>query len=156
MAKTNEPIYFILHHVALYAKLHYERSENIWEDIKACLRADDFEPRTKGDVLDIIVRRVAKLHETKDIEHYTLRLIDDISPSGCWRRGYYTNDYPFKMKGDILPEYDYYEAVLRTHLSILMGMTIDQLGGKLPKADGNVLPLRKQESLKKKKHATKA
>lgn len=53
-----------------------------------------------------------------------------ISPHESWKIGYYTkeNGYNPTLKNETLPEWEYWEAVLRTHLSELCHMTATELG----------------------------
>src|ERR1017187_6087391 len=102
---------FLPKHVALYAKLHYQRSDNVWNDVMICLKADGYEPYSHGDVLGILTRNMAKLND-KPHEHYMQCFIDGISPQNYSRHGYYT--------------YDYQTAILWYYLSELQGMLISK------------------------------
>jgi hypothetical protein len=130
-----------LKHVALYSKHHYERSGDVWEDIKKCLIADDYTPYSKTDVLNIIIRNVTPLfhHNTPD---FATILIDGISPHNCWKYGFYHKGCAWVKDCKEFPEYDYETATLYFFLSTLMGSTIMELGG-LPDADKKVLPFSK-------------
>lgn len=132
---------FGLGHVALYAKGHYQRGENLWEDLKKCLTADDYsgEGFDKYDVVNLLIihgERIPFHGSSPRARH----MIVDIAPENCWRRGYYTKDARW-IKDENLPEYDYWEAVARFYLSEIAGSLIADLGKPLPKADPNVLPL---------------
>ena len=136
---------FKLNHVAIYAKHHYERT-NLWEDLRKCLTADGYsgEWMDKMDVMRVISLHVELLPK-KGNSHELTDLLDNISPINCWRIGYYTKDFTFQKKGEVLPEYDYYEAVVRYYLSRLLGYCVSDFPEKLPKADDSVLPLKKKE-----------
>lgn len=137
---------FKLPNVALYAKLHYARSNDFWDDITKCLEADDYEPYTHEDIVTIVMRHTIPLM-TKDVMIYTQNLLEAINPRSCWKYGYYTKDHKWaanKWKELESVEYDVQAAMLWFYLSHLQGEEVKNLG-KLPKADENVLPLRNQE-----------
>lgn len=136
---------FHLNHVALYTKGHYAKNEDIWEDIKACLRADDYTPETKENVLAIVTRNVAPLFK-QDIVDYTRALIDAINPYGCWKYGYYTNTCDWIKNYKELKDYDQQEAILWFFLSKLQGSTNTELNNLVRvRADSKVLPLAKKK-----------
>jgi len=140
-----------LKHVALYAKHHYERSVDVWEDVKKCLEADDYMPSNKIDILNIIIRNVTPLHHQKPTE-LIMELVEGISPHNCWKYGFYHNQCTWVKECKEYPDYDYKTAVLYFYLSTLMGSTITELDG-LPEADKKVLPYSKDllRELKSKK-----
>lgn len=140
-----------LKHVALYAKHHYERSGDVWEDVKKCLIADDYMPSNQIDILNIIIRNVTPLFHQKTPE-LVMELVEGISPHNCWKYGFYHKGCTWVKDYDTLPLYEYKEAVLYFYLSTLMGATIVELGG-LPDADKKVLPFSKDliRELKSKK-----
>lgn len=144
-----QPIEFFhmnLKHLALYMKGHYERGNAIWDDVKKCLIADDYEPNTTGDMLGIVIRNVAPMFSNYGIPEYTRELVEAIQPSICWRYGFYTKEHTWCKPEDIanFPDYDYQTAILYFFLSRLQGATVKECGG-LPEADPNVLPLTKKE-----------
>lgn len=140
---------FAIANVALYAKAWYKRSGDVWADVIKCLKADDYEPNNRHDVLAIIMRHTVPLMGT-DVLHYTQRLLEAIDPHTCWRYGFYTKNHTWALKN--WPElanveYDAHTAMLWFYLSWLQGEEVVKLGGKLPAADPNVLPLRKEEEI---------
>ena len=130
-----------LKHVALYSKLHYERSGNVWGDLRKCLRADDYTLGNKNDILRIIIRNVTPLF-CYDKTEMVMELVCSIHPSECWKSGFYTKDHEWAVRNDAAlkyKEYDQQEAILFFYLSKLQSATKDELDG-LPEADENVLP----------------
>jgi hypothetical protein len=133
-----------LKHLALYTKNHYERSGDVWEDVKKCLIADEYTPFNKNDILHIVIRNVVPLFKYNDLVYYTIVLVDGISPYDCWKYGYFHKLCSWAKDSDKLPSYDYETAILYFFLSTLQGSTVEELNG-LPEADSNVLPLNKIE-----------
>lgn len=138
-------------HVALYAKGHYKRTD-IWEDLKQCLRAHDYMPDTKEDVMGILMARLNELvlKQYHSPEHSMTELLKDIDPQNTWKCGYYTTSTPWKAypNDGLLPEYDYKEAVVRAYLSRLVSMTREELewtDDMNIAADPNVLPLKQDK-----------
>jgi len=129
-----------LKQVALYAKNWYKRTDVI-EDLKKVLEADDYTPDNKFDIANILIANVGKLFSDKSITDAMMELVNGVSPQNCWKSGYYTKDFYLKKSDEVLPEYDYYTAVIYFFLSKLAHSTIDKLDG-LPKANKKVLPLR--------------
>ena len=130
---------FKLKNVALYTKGHYCKEGNVWDNIKLCLEADDYQPFENLDIINIIIRHVAPLIK-REIADYTLDLLTNIQPELCWRVGYMTKDH--KWAKDYTNEYDYHTAVLHYFLSKLQGMSIDELGwDRDVKHELNVKPL---------------
>ena len=150
---------FQLGHTARYAKLSYKHSDDIWADIMACLRADDYTPSTHAEVLGIIANNVTPLIKD-DIRKYTFDFMEATNPLTCWTNGYLTSDYiplPLK-KGDkdlsTDKKYDYQEAVLRfflRKLTLTNGVDL----GELPEASFKVLPLSDEAEKNRKKHKKK-
>ncbi len=121
---------FKLNHVILYSKNWYEKSYNVWEDLKKCLSADDYsgELFSKADVVSLLLSNFQKI---KDQNCTTLlAFVNGISINECWKYGYYTKDHTWVKKEDLetLPEYDYREAVVKYVLSSIQHMTKEDLG----------------------------
>jgi hypothetical protein len=129
-----------LKHIALYSRHNYKHSSDIWADIKKCLEADDYTPRNRFDMIEIISRNVAPLFSPKGIEEYTVELLDSTYPHNCWKCGYYTKGHEWAGFESSEVEYDYLTAVLYFFLSKLQRTTASDLGG-LPEADKKVLPI---------------
>lgn len=130
---------FKLYHVTLYSKGWYKRENNktIWEDLRVILSLDGYcgEHMEKGDIVGNILNHCQRLDIRAFKELSTFA--DGISKSYCWKYGYYTSDHNWaKKKGETLPEYDYYEAIVRYCLSNLMSTKTSELGiDKLPMPD---------------------
>jgi hypothetical protein len=135
---------FNLHHVMLYSKHWYKRSDNIWEDLKKCLSGDDFsgEYMDKYDVAYLLLNAYDKLpfHGSEKLVNF----VSAVAKENCWKHGYYTKDFKFmKSKEDIEkePEYDYWESVVRFILSTMSHISPKEEGIELKKPDyKNVLP----------------
>lgn len=139
---------FPIPNVALYAKLWYKRSNDVWEDIRKCLIGDNYDPYTKKDTLSIVMRHTAPLMSRRyDLVRYTQELLEAVNPHSCWRYGYYTKDHTWAIKN--WPElktvdFDVDTAMLWFYLSWLQGEEVVNLGGKLPAADPKVLELKNE------------
>ena len=131
-----------LKHVALYAKDWYKRTD-IWEDVKACLRAHDYMPETQADVISILIANMADMLTKHFPIQFLLEVISNLHPAHTYSYGYITKQSPYSIKGkdyESLPEYDYYTAVLYYLLSKLRYMNGETICG-LPKPDAKVLPI---------------
>ena len=101
-----------LNHFILYCKGWYNRTENIFEDLKKILVLDDYTPFSNNDVLSIIINQYER--DFKD-NLRLVNLLSDIDPKNSWKISYYTKgnaDWLKPEDRDILPEYDYYTAIL--------------------------------------------
>lgn len=137
-----------LKHVALYTKGWYQRTDDIWADIQACLVGDDYTPFTKQDILDIVIRNVTPLFSNYTVSDFTIELISSINPVECWKNGYYHKEHTWipKKESEKFAEYDYQQAVLWFYLSRLQRATVYECGGLPKKANEKVLPLSKKET----------
>lgn len=142
-----------LKNVVLYCKGHYQRSGDVWADLKKCLEADDYAPETNSDVLGIMGARAAKLvlSQYSSPETALIEMLSDIAPWNTWKVGYYHKDSPkfiwanVDSKIEELPEYDYREAVLRAYMSrVSMSTREDLEWSEAPIPDPNVLPLKRE------------
>lgn len=96
---------FKLSHLVLYSKGWYERTDDVWEDLKKILALDDYTPFTKSDVYTIIAISLEKAEF--DYRFNDLRqVLDGIHPLNCWKYGYYTNTCDWVKDYKSLPEYD--------------------------------------------------
>ena len=136
-----------LKNVCLYAKGWYKKSDDIVEDLKKCLDADNYSLFDKRDVSHILMNCISQIPwmMRNGIEYYTLNLLDGVNPMICWKIGYYTKDnyHPTPRdieKGLVLPEYDFQMAIIHYCLSTLRFMETKDLGG-LPRPSKKVLPL---------------
>ena len=136
-----------LKNVTLYAKGWYKKSNDIIEDLKKCLNADDYCPCDRGDVCNILISNLSQTPwlMRNGISYYINDLLSGINPKTCWKIGYYTkNNAPcYKPEeNETYPEYDFQTAIIYYYLSILRFMEMKDLGG-LPKPSKKVLPLSK-------------
>ena len=130
---------FKIFHVALYAKGWYKREnkKTLWEDLRVILTLDGYygECMSENDIVYNLLNHCQRL-EIRGFKELTT-FVEGIHPSNCWKYGYYTNNYLFIRKGDVLPEYNYNEAVVRYCLSTLVSTDLKTLCGldKLPMPD---------------------
>lgn len=131
---------FTLYHLCLYAKGWYKREnkKTIWEDLQVIMSLDDYsgEFMDKYDIVSVMLDHCQRLDVRgfKDLGLFA----NGIAPSQCWKYGYYTKDNASWVKDSKdLPDYDYYEAIVRYCLSTLVGTEIKAIvgEGKLPKPD---------------------
>lgn len=142
-----EKYQFPLIDVVLYTKGHYKRTGSIWYDMALCLwrNGEGYGPfygyseytkltpqeecyRERAGICDIIRSRVRKLIINQPFREE--QIVHHISPEESWKVGYYTksSQIPIYNKTQDLPEWEYWEAVLRAHLSELCHMTCHELG----------------------------
>ena len=133
---------FPLVNIAKYSKNHYQYTGNIWYDLALCLQADDYGPyfghSHKPGITPqeecfnhrkIIAELIVSKLQPYIPQHRQTDLLGDISPQDCWRVGYYTNLYPYSPTVQkISPEYEYWQAVVRAHLSIIALTSYEELG----------------------------
>lgn len=132
---------FTLFQTALYAKGWYKRYQNnrtIWDDLKIILTMDGYsgEYMSNTDIVSVMLNQCQRLNMRafKDLSVFA----NGISKSYCWKHGYFTNGWIFQKKGEELPEYDYYEAIIRYCLSNLVSADSKELcgeGNKMPAPD---------------------
>ncbi len=128
-------------HVCKYAKNHYQPTDSIWYDIGLCLLKDAGiqvfgynENKTPQEecfyerrhIVNIIIKRILPLIK----EFRGEELLKHASPEDCWKIGYYTkgNTIHKRANEQLLPEYDYWEAILRAYLAELRFLTYTDLG----------------------------
>lgn len=122
---------FNLGHVSLYAKGWYNKSDDIWADLKQILNLDNYGPCNKNDVFNIIVRR---FEEANLVYNPIIDMLDNIAPHNCWRVGYYTKNYTrFLSLNKPNVEYDLHTAVLYYVLSVLRIAEVSKLKMVTPK-----------------------
>jgi hypothetical protein len=135
---------FWLKNVALYAKHHYVRSDDIIADLTKCLNADGYTPFGKHDICTIITNSCENIFMPKRLSNF----IEDISPENCSRFGYYCKESRFigyYDKREDLPSYDIIMATIHYMLSNLAHTEISKLGD-IGKADPKVLPIKQKET----------
>lgn len=132
---------FKLYHLSLYAKGWYKREnkKTLWEDLAVIMSLDGYsgEYMRISDIVSITLDQCQRLNIRgfKDLGLFA----NGISPSQCWKFGYYTKENATWVRNnEELPTYDYYEAILRYCLSTLVCADIKSLvgeGNKLPRPD---------------------
>jgi hypothetical protein len=133
-------------HTILYAKGWYQRGD-LWEDLMCTLKADDYTPDDRQDIVGIITSRLQNflLQTTGDMApNYKLScLLEGLNPHTCWKMGYYTKDHKW---AEVTNEYNYEEALVRTYLSMMQMTSVKDLGWEdaRPLADPSVLPLKRK------------
>lgn len=137
---------FPLLDVVKYAKGHYNRTDSIWYDMALCLwdNGQGYGPyfgysehstrtpqeecfRERANICENIIGKIRPLLVGK--EYRLNELTRHTSPQESWKVGYYTkqSQYPFRDDQE-LPDWEYWEAVLRAHLSELCHMAYYELG----------------------------
>lgn len=130
---------FSLFHTALYAKGWYKREDNktIWEDLKVILSLDDYngDYMTKYDIVNVVLYQCQRIKEKRAFTDLC-EFANGISKDYCWKHGYITKGNATWFRDEeTLPEYDYYEAIIRYCLSNLSNCEVSILCG-----EGNTLP----------------
>ncbi len=123
--KQTKNLKFTLQHTVLYAKNWYKRSDNFWEDMKACLNADDYMPDDKNDCVGIILSQFDKL-DYKQYRDSKLSFLSGILPANCYKFGYYTKGNCDWLKEQPTNEYDVVEAAIRYCLSHFVQLGSDE------------------------------
>lgn len=121
---------FPLTNLVLYAKGWYEKTDDIWDDLKKILELDNYSPFTKGDVYSIILARFSEF-ECRQSELREVLL--GIHPFECWKSGYYTKNSTWVKDSEKLPEYDMPTAFIKYVLSSLMMIDNTQWNPQTPK-----------------------
>lgn len=141
---------FKLDHTALYAKGWYEKNvdgRTLWQDLQITLGADGYNGEGM-EVRDIVTVILEACQEFKTRPFQLIPVLSNIAKGNCWKFGYRTKgNMPVWLsdKEEMgLPEYDYWEAVVRYCLSEMARMNMDELGvKKLSRPDfEKVLPAR--------------
>ena len=117
-------------HTILYSKGWYKRT-NIWEDLKATLKCDDYEPFDNRDIISILVSRFDSL-PYQQYTHSLSSITEGISKGQCWKHGYYTKDFKWNKNWEECPEWDYDEAIVRYILSVFSSLNKDEFLVKEP------------------------
>lgn len=125
-----------LKHTVLYAKGWYKTSDDVWKDIKTCLKADDYlgQGMSNWDVIEVITRNLNRVPNVT-IKHYMspIQIMSGLSPENKWKTGF-TKDEP----------YDYLKSVLGYLFSVMRQLTRHDF--EVVEADYvNVLPERDEE-----------
>lgn len=123
---------FNILHFALYSKGWYKRNNKrtIWEDLQLILTLDNYSGKymEKGDIVGVILNQCQRLdmNAFKNLSTFA----DGISQSYCWKYGYYTKGNAIWIKEhETLPEYDYYEAIVRYCMSNVANCDIKTMLG---------------------------
>lgn len=123
---------FQLNHTVLYAKGWYNKTDNVFEDLKKILLLDDYTPFTNNDVFGILVRNYEKLFENKSL----LTFLIDISPSETWKVNYPTKGNVWmrnNKENESYPEYDLHTAIIYKILSEFRFMELKDITLSPPK-----------------------
>jgi len=121
---------FPLTNLVLYAKGWYKITDNVWDDLLKILKLDDYVPNDKSDILSIVINAFEKF----DIQSSNLReVLFGISPTECWKVGYYVKGHKWVKDADKLPEYDLHTAIIYYVLSHLRFIDNEQWVVKTPK-----------------------
>jgi len=132
---------FTLYQLALYAKGWYKRENKrtIWQDLQVIMSLDGYsgEWMHHQDIVSVMLDQCQRL-EVRGFKDLAL-FANGISPTQCWKYGYYTTEANWMVKTHKdLPEYDYYEAIVRYCISTLVSTDIKTLvgeGKRLPNPD---------------------
>ena len=127
---------FKLNHTVLYAKKWYARNADgrtIWQDLQKTISADGYsgELMDKYDIVTMILDECQNLG-TRPFE--LLQFANGISKENCWRNGYAVY-VGFGENTKQLPEYDYWESIVRYCLCHLSITETSKLGIKLTRPD---------------------
>lgn len=114
---------FKLGHVVLYAKDWYQKSDDIWADLKQMLIYDDYTPFTNNDIFNIITARIDDVDLGNQFKLSSI--FSGIHPRECWYYGYECTK----------ENYDVQLAFLHYILSVLKYLSKDQYEFKIPKYD---------------------
>lgn len=79
---------FELGHVTLYAKGWYNRTENVFEDLKQMLKLDGYEYCNTNDLIFLIMT-----NKFKHLEIDWSTFLSEIKPNNGWQVGYYTREH---------------------------------------------------------------
>ncbi len=134
---------FPLINVTKYAKSHYKKSGHFWYDIALCLHADSYghffgydsyskktpqeeSYRQRMTMSQLIIGKMLPIFNTYRIEE----TIKTASPQECYVTGCRFKGGRFNSPEEdkTLPEYEYWEAMLRAYLSVLSQTTAQELG----------------------------
>ena len=131
-----------LTNVVLYAKNWYKRTDLI-KDLKKCLTGDGYSSKcfTKHNVMRLLI---SALEQTSN-PHYkrSTTILESISPSECWKYGYYTKDHTWVEDHVTAPDYDLDTAIILYCLSTFT--TLMKIDWSPKRPDPKVLPLRRKK-----------
>jgi len=112
---------FRLTNVALYAKGWYEKTDDMYADLKKILALDGYTPFVDNDVYRIIIYAYQDF-VTQNTNFRLSVFLDDISQHSCWKHGYFTEGSGWGKKDEILPKYNMQTAVIKKILSDCVSM----------------------------------
>lgn len=138
---------FKLSHLTLYAKGWYQKSDDIWNDLKEILKLDDYTPFTNYDVYSIILNSFQNFNNHRSTE--LREVLNGIHPNNCWKYGYFVKDNHEWSNDKIedLPDYDMQTAFVYYVLSSLRFLESNLWEIKTPKY--KLFPKNKDISAKK-------
>lgn len=116
MAIIKENEIFPLGHVTLYAKGWYNKSDDVFEDLKKILILDDYTPFSNNDVLSILINNYNKYFNINLLE-----FLSDLHKENCWKISYCAENY------------DYYTAIIYKILSDLRFIEAQSFKKAIPK-----------------------
>ena len=131
---------FTLFHIALYSKGWYrhEFKQDIWADLRIIFELDDYngEFMTNSDMVHVLLNHCQALDDRgfQDLVSFA----SGIDRDNSWKFGYYTKGCRMEFAHKDLPEWDYYEAIVRYCLSVIRfcdKKTLCGEGGNLPMPD---------------------
>ena len=97
-------------HTILYTKGHYQKGDNMWEDLKVTLGMDGYQPFTKHNVITIITNQLERSGERVSLSDLIHAL-----PEREMHRRWFTDD-----------EFDTYDCILDFILLKLMNLKVDR------------------------------
>lgn len=118
---------FTYNDVVLYAKGWYQRTDNVFNDIKECIEEDNYyitwDKMSPKDICGHMLRCLDKIYDYLD---------DDDKKNGRWLCSHAAFlekiEHNIKFYGNT-----YEEAIVYTVLSILAGLSVDEIELKAPK-----------------------
>lgn len=138
-----QPYKFPLIGVVKYAKNHLKRTDSIWYDMACCVwndgqgygpfysytEDDEYTPQQRcyWERKNICLLIITKIEKVIRNEHIKQQIIEHTAPENGWKIGYSTRGNSPWIK-EPLPQWEYWEAVLRAHLSVLAHCTYGDLG----------------------------
>lgn len=142
---------FPLKHVCLYAKVHYVRSGDIWNDLAKCLEGDNYsviydDMFSKVDIRNLIIHKIHEHIFNELNSHWRYEeILQHASPEECWKIGFYTKEHKWAANWATNPDpdYDFWEAFMRSYLSEIRNMSLVDLGwDSWCEPDEKVLPIK--------------
>lgn len=117
---------FELTNIVWYAKGHYKRSENHFEDLKKCLEADGYTPMNNDDVMMLLVAR-----------------LEDVMPEKVtgFQLLHGMKEYDWRFKISEVKDYTYKDLVVQYCMGKIMFLHKDKWYSDKEPDFENVLPM---------------